>query len=193
MSKKPDFNEVFDDALRKLLRAQEDPAQAKSMRDEMHAEVGKLAEFVVAQYRDDPPTAISAVTALMADLVKLSPVPSITMAVHTRSLAMLIALPGTAFVERGPGDTIQIKPRPDQPPLTREQRDLLEWLGSTEYSQFGECHSAALDALVARGLVQVHAPGEHQDGFISRGSSEMQRAVSLTAAGKKEWCRDDKH
>jgi hypothetical protein len=115
MSKKPegDFNTTFDDVLGRFMAAQRDPELAKRMRDEMHREVGKLAEFVVSQYRDDPPTAISAITALLADLIKLSPVPSITMAVHVRSLSMLVPIPGTAFVERDPGDSLQIKPRKD--------------------------------------------------------------------------------
>lgn len=65
--------------------------------------------------------------------------------------------------------------------------DLLEWLGSEDYCQYGECHGVALDSLVAKGLAQVHGPGEHQHGFIAKdpvgAKGMMYRAVSLTEAG----------
>lgn len=66
--------------------------------------------------------------------------------------------------------------------LTAGQIELLRWLGKEDFSQYGECHGYALDALVRQGLVQIHGPGEHQV-FIARGNSLMHRAVSLTDAG----------
>jgi len=66
--------------------------------------------------------------------------------------------------------------------LSNSERDLLRWLGKEDFSQYGECYGRDLDALVAKGLAQVHAPGEHQV-FIAKGSGPMFRAVSLTDAG----------
>ena len=66
--------------------------------------------------------------------------------------------------------------------LTLEERDLLEWLSREDFSQYGECHSKALDSLIAKGLAQIHGPGEHQQ-FIANGTGMMYRAVSLTDAG----------
>lgn len=65
------------------------------------------------------------------------------------------------------------------------ERQLLEWLGQDEFSQYGECHGKALDALIAKGLAQTHLPREHQSGFIAQGDSKMYIAVSLTEAGRK--------
>lgn len=67
--------------------------------------------------------------------------------------------------------------------LSENERRLLDWLGREEYSQFGECYGDNLDTLIARGLAQVHGPGEHQS-FIAKGTSQMYRAVSLTPAGR---------
>jgi hypothetical protein len=66
--------------------------------------------------------------------------------------------------------------------MTNDERDLLRWLGKEDFSQYGECHGRALDALIARGFAVIHGPGEHQT-FIARGTSQMYRAVSLTDAG----------
>jgi len=66
--------------------------------------------------------------------------------------------------------------------LTDKEADLLRWLGEEEFSQYGECHGDDLDGLVAKGLAQIHGPGEHQN-FIAKGTSLMYRAVSLTDAG----------
>ncbi len=66
--------------------------------------------------------------------------------------------------------------------LTAAERHLLDWLSKEDFSQYGECHGKSLDALIAKGLVQVHGAGEHQN-FIAKGTSEMYRAVSLTDAG----------
>lgn len=63
------------------------------------------------------------------------------------------------------------------------ERFLLEWLSREDFSQYGECHGQDLDALVSKGLAQIHAPGEHQV-FIANGQSLMYRAVSLTDAGR---------
>lgn len=67
--------------------------------------------------------------------------------------------------------------------LTGSERDLLKWLSKEDFSQYGECHGTSLDSLIAKGLAQVHGPGEHQV-FIAKGTSQMYRAVSLTEAGR---------
>jgi hypothetical protein len=68
-------------------------------------------------------------------------------------------------------------------PLEPAELDLLQWLSGEDFSQYGECHGAALDRLVELGLAQVHGPGEHQSGFVAHGTGSMYRAVSLTEAG----------
>lgn len=68
--------------------------------------------------------------------------------------------------------------------LSSAERGLLQWLSTSEYSQYGECYGSALDSLIARGYAQVHAPGEHQSGFIAHGMGQMYSAVSLTDAGR---------
>lgn len=68
--------------------------------------------------------------------------------------------------------------------LNSAERDLLKWLGSEDFSQYGECYGQTLNALVSKGLAQVHAAGEHQSGFIARGHGPMYRAVSLTELGR---------
>ena len=72
--------------------------------------------------------------------------------------------------------------------LTDNERDLVEWLGQEDFSQYGECYSRALDSLVAKGLAQIHPPGEHQSGFIAQDHAgtkgDMYRAVSLTKLGE---------
>lgn len=47
-------------------------------------------------------------------------------------------------------------------PLT--EKDLLEWLGQEDSSAYGECHGDQLDALIAKGLVEVGPtpPGRSQ-------------------------------
>jgi hypothetical protein len=74
--------------------------------------------------------------------------------------------------------------------LTLPERELLTWLGNEAFSQYGECHGAALDALVAKGFAQVHGPGEHQDGFLAKDphgeKSMLYRAVSLTEMGRDQ-------
>jgi len=67
--------------------------------------------------------------------------------------------------------------------LTLAQRELLDWLSKEDFSQYGECHGKDLDVLLARGLAQIHGPGEHQSGFIAKGTGELYRAVSLTDEG----------
>jgi hypothetical protein len=73
-------------------------------------------------------------------------------------------------------------------PLTAGEILLLDWLSQEDFSQYGECHGAALDALVNRGLAEIHGPGEHQR-FIANDHAGTQgmmyRAVSLTTAGWK--------
>jgi hypothetical protein len=66
--------------------------------------------------------------------------------------------------------------------LSKEEEGMLRWLGQEEFSQYGECYGSVLYSLLAKGLAQVHGPGEHQV-FIAKGTSLMYRAVSLTEAG----------
>ena len=72
--------------------------------------------------------------------------------------------------------------------LTKEERDLLEWLRREEFSQYDDCSGPTLGALIAKGLAQVHEPGAHQSGFIARDPEGIKRmtsrAVSLTDAGR---------
>ena len=73
--------------------------------------------------------------------------------------------------------------------MTADERDLLEWLNEADYSQYGECHGASLNALIEAGLAQVHGPGEHQHFIASDPDGTkglMFRAVSLTDAGLRE-------
>ena len=58
-------------------------------------------------------------------------------------------------------------------PLT--EKDLLEWLGQEDSSAYGECHGEQLDALIAKGLVEV--------GPTPPGRSQMFARVTLTEAG----------
>lgn len=58
--------------------------------------------------------------------------------------------------------------------LTSKELDLLQWLQAEQVSQYGECYGGTLDSLIAKGLVEVHGPGEI-----------MHRAVALTEAGLK--------
>lgn len=67
---------------------------------------------------------------------------------------------------------------------TANEQFLLEWLGKEDFSQYGECHGSALDALVSAGLVQIHEGRANQTGFIAQGDTGMHRAVSLTDAGR---------
>jgi hypothetical protein len=68
--------------------------------------------------------------------------------------------------------------------LTGAERNLLKWLGEEKFSQYGECHGAALDGLMSKGLAEVHEDQDLQAGFIARGTTLMYRAVSLTDAGR---------
>lgn len=67
--------------------------------------------------------------------------------------------------------------------LTDAERDLLKWLGQEDFSQYGECHGAALDALCRLGLAQVHDDGGEKGSFIAKGRGPMLNSVSLTPAG----------
>lgn len=67
--------------------------------------------------------------------------------------------------------------------LSRDERRLLQWLSEETFNQYGECHGAALDSLIARGFAEIHEGREHQSGFIAQGDGPMYRAVSLTDAG----------
>lgn len=67
-------------------------------------------------------------------------------------------------------------------------RDLLEWLAQSNYSQYGECYGASLDRLIGQGLARIHEPGEHQGSFIAQDNAGkrgiMYCAVSLTDKGR---------
>ncbi len=89
------------------------------------------------------------------------------------------------FVQTGGDDPpawLEPKPRRE---LRADEVDLLRWLGREDFSQYGECHGAALDGLIAKGLAQVHEDRASQDraAFIAKGDGPMYRAVSLTDAG----------
>ena len=53
--------------------------------------------------------------------------------------------------------------------LTKDERDLLEWLSEEEFSQYGECYGAALNALIEAGLrtspCPRRAPSVHRQGL----------------------------
>jgi hypothetical protein len=69
-------------------------------------------------------------------------------------------------------------------PLTAAERQLAEWLSTEDFSQYGECHGATLDALIAKGFAQVSADSSNQAGFIAKGDAKAYHAVSLTDAGR---------
>lgn len=64
------------------------------------------------------------------------------------------------------------------------ETDLLIWLAAADFSQYGECHGPTLDALVAKGLAQIHEGRESQAGFIAQGDGPMFKAVSITDKGR---------
>jgi hypothetical protein len=68
--------------------------------------------------------------------------------------------------------------------LTREEAELLDWLGEEELSQYGECNGRALDHLIEQGLAEVLGPETSaHNPFIAKGTGMMYRAVKLTEAG----------
>lgn len=67
--------------------------------------------------------------------------------------------------------------------LSRSERDLLHWLSQEDFSQYGECHGVTLDALISKGLAQIHPNSGRNNTFIAKGDSIMYQAVSLTEAG----------
>src|SRR5262245_23940130 len=67
--------------------------------------------------------------------------------------------------------------------LTAAEIDLLEWLSKEDFSQYGECHGKALDALIAKGLAQHHPGTGRNNSFIAKGDDIMFDKVSLTDAG----------
>lgn len=68
--------------------------------------------------------------------------------------------------------------------LSADQRDLLAWLAREDYSQYGECHGAALDALIERGFAKVHEDGGELGSFIAKGRGPMYNSISLTDRGR---------
>lgn len=71
----------------------------------------------------------------------------------------------------------------DAKALTASERELLAWLSKEDFSQYGECHGAALDRLVKFGFAVISEGRAHQSGFIAQGDHAMYRAVSLTEGG----------
>jgi hypothetical protein len=68
--------------------------------------------------------------------------------------------------------------------LNSSEKDLLQWLSSEDFSQYGECYGANLDRLVALGLAEVMGEEtEMNNTFIAKGRGIMFRAVRLTEAG----------
>lgn len=86
---------------------------------------------------------------------------------------------------------VPIMPAPLVQHVTSKELDVLHWLQAEEFSQYGECYGGTLDGLIAKGLAQIHGPGEHQETFIAKDDTAtkqkdlMYRAVSLTEAGRK--------
>jgi hypothetical protein len=69
--------------------------------------------------------------------------------------------------------------------ITPSEKWMLEWLSKEDFSQYGECYGRTLEALIARGFVQVHGEEtETNNTFIAKGHGIMFRAVSLTDAGR---------
>jgi hypothetical protein len=68
--------------------------------------------------------------------------------------------------------------------MNEAELDLLKWLGQEDYSQYGECHGATLDALIAKGLAQLHGDNGELGSFIAKGRGPMYQSVSLTDAGR---------
>jgi hypothetical protein len=69
--------------------------------------------------------------------------------------------------------------------LTAQERFMLRWLSTDDFSQYGECHGKVLDHLIELGLAQVHGEdSEHSNNFIAKGDGIMFRAVSLTEQGR---------
>jgi len=70
--------------------------------------------------------------------------------------------------------------------VTIAERGLLQWLGESDMSQYGECHGANLDSLIAHGLAELMGEETGTDNdFIAKGRGLMYRGVRLTDAGRK--------
>ncbi|WP_291869728.1 hypothetical protein [Bradyrhizobium sp.] len=68
--------------------------------------------------------------------------------------------------------------------LASNEIALLVWL-SKEDGQYGECYGGTLDGLIAKGLAKVQSEESGlNNSFISKGTSIMYRAVSITDAGR---------
>ena len=68
--------------------------------------------------------------------------------------------------------------------LSSTELSLLTWLGLEDFSQYGECYGKDLDALVAKGLAQVHSGTGRRNTFVAKGDGPMFEQVSLTDAGR---------
>lgn len=49
--------------------------------------------------------------------------------------------------------------------LTKEQNDLIEWLGKEDNNAFGECHGQTLDELVMLGLAVIWPNHDPANGY----------------------------
>jgi hypothetical protein len=65
-------------------------------------------------------------------------------------------------------------PNPNRRRAGMTEQFLLEWLAREDFSLYGECHGATLDALIGKGFVTVH----------HRNSDLMRCSVSVTPAGR---------
>jgi hypothetical protein len=69
--------------------------------------------------------------------------------------------------------------------LTAEEQHLLQWLGASDVSQYGECYGKAFDALIEKGLAEfMSKETETANPFIAKGHGMMYRAVRLTERGR---------
>jgi hypothetical protein len=68
--------------------------------------------------------------------------------------------------------------------LNSSEKLLLEWLLKDD-GQYGECHGATLDSLIAKRFVKVGGEETWFDnGFIAKGTNIMFSAVSITDEGR---------
>jgi hypothetical protein len=105
---------------------------------------------------------------------------------HQYCAAVIQSLPqkeGFVITEESVLAFVQERPLPAE--MTEDERSTLEWLGEEEFSQYGEVHGRSLDALVERGLAEIHNNPVQGAAFIApQGRGPMYRAVSLTEAGR---------
>jgi hypothetical protein len=149
----------------------------------------KMVDYVFGRPAGDVSQEIGAIgltLLIFADAAQLS-----AEQCEQNELARVLAKPVETFARRFRNKRdLGLSHEPETPPeLTKIQRVLLNWLGSEDFQQYGECHGADLDRLIELGLAQIHTPGTHQTGFIAQDwdgtKGDKYRAVSLTEAGRK--------